>query len=150
MPEPARRLRAVGPEEGPRPRRPGPAVLAILLYAILFGGALWYLRSKSPLFQRSRANGSVPSVVPVSSDAPPARDPGKSGRPGLRPLARDALLSGSGLPENVRAGYFHRLAVDRCDCGCERTLSDCLANEPKCSRSPALAGKAWAAATGKE
>lgn len=35
-----------------RSRRPGPAVLLVLLYGLLFLAALFLLRAKSPLFHR--------------------------------------------------------------------------------------------------
>jgi hypothetical protein len=132
--EEAPRFHVVGPHEGSRPRRPGPAVLSILLYAALFGGALWYLRAKSPLFHRAMAPGR-PAALATRRPAGPT-----AGAPAL-PISRDALLSGEKLPVAARAGYFRRLATDRCDCGCGRTLSDCLANEPACARSPAQASQ---------
>ena len=135
------RLRVVGAAEGPRPRRPGPAVVSILLFALLFMGALWYLRGRSPLFQRKDPAGSA-AISRVSAQSPLQPSEAHSGV--VPPtLIRDALLSGEALPQSARSGYFRRLATERCDCGCERTLSDCLANEKSCSRSPAIAGKAW-------
>ena len=41
-------------------RGPGPAVLVVLLYALLFALALWFLRTRSPLFHR-RSEVSVSS-----------------------------------------------------------------------------------------
>ena len=137
----APRLRVVGSAEGPRPRRPGPAVVSVLLFALLFVGALWYLRTRSPLFQQKNPAGSA-AIARVSARSQ-VEAPGAPSGVVPPPVTRDALLSGEALPRSARSGYFRRLATDRCDCGCERTLSDCLANEKSCSRSPAIAGKAW-------
>ena len=57
MSEPGPRLYVVGaepPQTAPRRRRPGPAVLLVFLYAALFAAGLWWFRSRSPLFARSR------------------------------------------------------------------------------------------------
>ncbi len=54
-------------------------------------------------------------------------------------LSRGQLLAGEMLAGPALAEYFRHLASDRCDCGCERTLSDCLANEKSCTHSPRLA-----------
>jgi hypothetical protein len=132
-------LRVVGPGDGPRPGRPGPAVLLILIYAALFAAALWFLRSKSPLFQKSRSSGQAkPTAASLPSPRPRLLATARPPRP-----SRDALLAGEALPEPSRAAYFQKLAVERCNCGCERTLSDCLANEPSCTRSPEIAGELW-------
>ena len=127
-------LRVVAPDGGPPPRRrsPGPAVLAVLAYALLFGGALWYWRARAP-FAAAKAPTTSPDRAPAAGDsAAPVR---------TRPLPREALLSGEAVAPAARHDYFRHLATDRCNCGCERTLSDCLANERSCSRSPQLAEK---------
>jgi len=127
-------LRMVARDAGPPPRRrsPGPAVLSVLAYALLFGGALWYWRARSPL-----ASTKVPETSPAR--APAAGD--AAAPPREHQLAREALLSGEAVVPAARHDYFRHLARDRCDCGCGRTLSDCLANEKSCSRSPQLASK---------
>ncbi len=128
MSEEAPHLRVVGPGESTRRRRPGPALLFILLYALLFGGALWYLGVRSDLFRKKE-----PSLIRRENTATRGR--------GTPALSRDALLAGEGIAEPARSRYFRRLATERCDCGCGRTLSDCLANEKSCSRSSDLAGR---------
>ncbi len=127
------RFHVVGPNEGPRSRRPGPAVLSVLAYALLFGGALWYLRAKSPLGHRP---ASAPPPADARAKAASEADPAPPGAP---PRSRQDLLAGAAVAPSARPEYFRHLATDRCDCGCERTLSDCLANEKSCSRSPRLA-----------
>jgi|GEM_PF-3527419 len=127
-------LRVVARDPGPPPRRrnPGPAVLSVLAYALLFGGALWYWRGRSPLAP-AKVPQTSPSRAPATSDsAAPPRE---------RQPAREALLSGEAVVPAAKHDYFLHLAKDRCDCGCGRTLSDCLANEKSCTRSPQLAGK---------
>jgi len=134
----APRLHVVGPGDGPGPRRlrPGPAVLSVLAYSLLFGGALWYLRARSPLAHRP---------APAKRSASPRAGAPAAVRPGSGPpfsaRDREALLSGEAVAPSARAEYFRHLASDHCDCGCERTLSDCLANEKSCSRSPQQAQK---------
>lgn len=148
------RLRVVGPEDGIRRRRPGAAFLSICLYAALFGGALWYLGARTGIWKKTArkvAATSAASVVPASE---------KNGRGGLGTrtsqrgaasqsstpgggaiASHDELLAGKGIPEPARSRYFSRLATERCDCGCGRTLTDCLVNEKTCSRSPELADR---------
>jgi hypothetical protein len=127
------RFRVVGPEETIRRRPPGAAFLFVCLYAALFGGALWYLGARTGIWKKTvRKVGATPSsVVPAS---------GTRGR-AANALSRDALLAGQGLSEPARSRYFSRLSTERCDCGCARTLTDCLVNEKTCSRSPELAEK---------
>jgi len=117
-------LRIVGSEERPRPRRPGPAVLWILVYAGVFGAALLYLRFHSPW---KKADGT-PAGTAARAQAKPSRD---------------ALLTGAGVPRAAKNRYFERMSTERCDCGCDRTLADCLVTEKSCSRSPALAAEIW-------
>jgi hypothetical protein len=150
MDEEAPHLRIVGPEESRRRRRrPGAAVVLILLYALIFGAALWYLAARSNVWRKVRHEGTDTRVGPLAP-RPPVSTPPRSGlRGGDGTDARDALLAGEGLPEPARSRYFSRLATERCDCGCGRTLSDCLANEKSCSRSPALAEKLRKTENGK-
>lgn len=109
-------FRVVGPLEAPIPRRRGPglAVLGVAIYALLFLGALWYFK-RDP-------------VAPLSKSTVTARPP-----------TRLSLLSGEGLPRSAREKYLARIGKDRCDCGCELSLSKCLAGDRSCVRSPALA-----------
>jgi hypothetical protein len=133
-------LRVVDPRERRNSRRPGPAVAWILVYAAIFGAALIYLRAKSPLLRKSE-----PHVSPISSRDAKTRperiagDPHEPPRSVTSSLDRDSLLSGGGLPEKSRGRYFQRIATERCDCGCERSIADCLVHEPTCTRSPSIA-----------
>jgi hypothetical protein len=121
------RLRVVHADEAPpRRRRPGPAALAVLLYAILFALALWFLRGRLP-----PAHARM-GPAPGGSARPAA--PRRSGSP-----TRAWLLSGAGLAGASRDELARRLAAGRCDCGCELTLRECLARDRSCSRSPELA-----------
>lgn len=122
MAEPIPRFRVVGEGETPprKGRGPGPAVLVILLYALAFGGALWFLWAQA----RRRP-------------APAAVSPARTSSAGE--LDRRALAEGKGLRLEARAEYRRRLAEDRCDCGCDRTLESCLTGDQKCARSPELA-----------
>ncbi|HTD53583.1 MAG TPA: hypothetical protein VK780_11210 [Thermoanaerobaculia bacterium] len=126
------------------PRRPGPAVAWILVYAGLFAAGLLYFRAKSPLFRRSAS--STPPAGSTSAVSPPRgvrpREAG-TGRLGEISPRRESLLAGEGLPASSRGRYFERLATDRCNCGCDRSLADCLVHEPACTRSPELAGRIW-------
>src|SRR5207253_787934 len=70
-------LRIAGSPRRPAARRPGPAVLLVLLYAALFAAALWWLRAASPLFQR-RPAVAVPPANGAKSET----------------VSRSALLSG--------------------------------------------------------
>ena len=119
------RLRVVGPEQPPRrSRRPGAAVVAVLVYALLFGLALWYLRVR---WMRSHSHQPV---VGESAAAPASAS-----------QQRAWLLGGAGLAPGAREELGRRLAVERCDCGCELALRDCLAQDRSCARSPELGRK---------
>jgi hypothetical protein len=135
MTEEPSHLRVVGPGEGRHPRRPGPAVVWILLYAALFGAGLIYLRAKIPLLRKTAPEARVgPAEVPT-----PSADPVNSRQPAPHSPEREALLSGEGVPAAGRGRYFQRLSTERCNCGCERSIADCLLHEPTCTRSPAIA-----------
>ncbi len=114
------RFRVVGQGEPPPRRRRGPgiAVLLVLIYALAFGAALWIFWSRA---RRDRA-----ATLPPPSAAAPAPD-------------RTALTTGEGMLPAARAEYLRELQRDICDCGCGRTLQDCLAADRKCARSPELA-----------
>lgn len=114
-------LRAVGPDERRALRRPGPAVLSILLYAALFAGALWSLRAQSPIFRK--ASGAAPAPL-----ARPKRE--------ARAVSRSALLSAAQLTPLARDEYFRQLSTECCTCGCDLRLSECLASDLGCTRSP--------------
>jgi hypothetical protein len=123
MAENAPGLHVVGTDEPRRRSRPpGPAVLWILIYAGIFGAGLLYLRVHAPWKKSDALPGDAPARAPAKLD-------------------RDALLSADGVPRAAKARYFERLATERCDCGCQRTLADCLVSEKSCSRSPELASK---------
>jgi hypothetical protein len=111
-------FRVVDPLEARAPRRRGPglAVLGVAVYALLFLGALWYFK-RDP-------------VVPVSRGSVTAKPP-----------TRLSLLAGEGLGPSARRKYLARIATDHCDCGCELSLSKCLAGDRSCVRSPALANE---------
>jgi len=132
VPESYRGLRAVPPEpppEGaPRRRRPGAAVLLVLLYAALFAAGLWWMRSKSPLFARSR--------VAPSPDRPVGQSRPGDGGSGGRGDSRKALQSGEGLVGAAREEYLRRIATECCSCGCDLSLERCLATEKTCPESP--------------
>jgi hypothetical protein len=132
-------LRIVGPGESRDPRRPGPAVVWILVYAGLFGAGLIYLRAKIPLLRR--ASPAAARADSAGGAPGPAADLVPSRPPAEHSPEREALLSGEGVPEAARGRYFQRLATERCDCGCERSIADCLLHEPTCTRSPAIAAK---------
>jgi hypothetical protein len=85
--------------------------------------------------QRASSAEAAASAAKAGSAASQSSARGR----GDNALSRDALLAGQGLEEPARSRYFSRLATERCDCGCGRTLTDCLVNEKTCSRSPALA-----------
>jgi hypothetical protein len=114
--------RIVGPSERPGARRPGPAVIIVLLYAALFAAALWWLRARSPVFQR-RPSLVAPSAPGTKSEA----------------LPRSALLAGEGLGPSARDEYFRGLSTYCCTCGCEASLRDCLLTDQACGTSPEMA-----------
>lgn len=121
------RLRVVRSDETPPPqRRPGPAVFAVVIYAVLFAIALWYLRARAP-----RALASAPAGP---RGRPPSSAIGPSGS-----RDRAFLLSGAGLTGAARSRLDRRLNAERCDCGCGLTVHDCLARDQSCSRSPEIA-----------
>lgn len=127
MAEPTPRLRVVGDAPSPprRTRGPGLGVIFVGLYALLFGGALWLLRSQIPSLRRAAAS-------PASNRARPAAEP-------PRPLSRDSLIAGLGLAPLARDEYLRELSTERCPCGCGLALRDCLLSEEKCARSAELA-----------
>jgi hypothetical protein len=120
-------LRIVGPSERRVTRKPGPAVVLILLYGLLFAGALWMLRARSPLFHRQRTN-----FVPASLPARPEK---------VESVSRSSLLSGEGLSPVARDEYFLGLSTRCCTCGCESNLRDCLVSDQACQKSPEMAGE---------
>jgi len=108
--------------ERPAARRPGPAVILVLLYAALFAAALWWLRAASPLFERRPSVAASPAAGKKSEIFP-----------------RSALLAGEGLAPVARDEYFRGLSTHCCTCGCEASLRDCLLTEKSCRTSPELA-----------
>lgn len=138
------RFHVVDSGENRSPRRPGPAVAWILVYAGLFVAGLLYFRAKSPLFRKSASSTpSAGSTLPRSSPRGVRPSEAETGKLGEISPSRESLLVGKGLPASSRGRYFERLATDRCNCGCERSLADCLVHEPACTRSPDLAGRIW-------
>jgi hypothetical protein len=150
-------LRIVRPSESipRRPKRPGLAVVLILLYAGVFGAGLWWFRSASPLFRKAppRAGGgpgapaaasSRPAAPPSAmASAAPAPSPARpaSGRADDELARRAALLAGEGLSPARQKEYVHRIAAEKCTCGCEETVQACLAHDRTCSRSRGMAEK---------
>jgi len=136
------RFRVVGPEETIRRRPPGAAFLFVCLYAVLFGGALWYLGARTGIWKKTarKVGATSPASVVPASEKNGRGDGATRGRGEPAP-SREELLAGKGISEPARSRYFSRLATERCDCGCGRTLTDCLVNEKTCSRSPALANQ---------
>lgn len=110
-------------EQLPRRRGPGPAVLLVGVYALLFAGGLWFSQSKSPLMQKKR-------LPEAGREAPDENSPG---------LSRAALLEAASLSPLARAEYFLRLSADCCPCGCDLNLRDCLLSDQVCVKSPELA-----------
>lgn len=102
-------------------RGPGPAVVLVLVYAAIFAAALWWLKARSPLFQRRPA--PAPPAAQTKSEV----------------LPRSALLSGENLSPLARDEYFRALSTRCCPCGCEANLRDCLVTEESCATSPELA-----------
>jgi hypothetical protein len=113
-------LRVAGLPERRNARGPGKAVLLILLYAAIFAVALWWLKARSPLFQKK------------SAPSPPAAQKSDV-------VSRSALLSAEGLAPVARDEYFRGLSTHCCPCGCEANLRDCLLTEESCAVSPELA-----------
>jgi hypothetical protein len=101
-------------------------VILILLYGSIFGGALWMLRARSPLFNRPKAK------------APAAGHSTAADRDAVIP--RSSLLSGEGLSPVARDEYFRGLSTQCCTCGCEMNLRDCLVTDQSCAKSPEMAG----------
>ena len=120
-------LRIVGPSERRATRKPGPAVVLILLYGLLFAAALWVLRARSPLFHLPRV--SAPAAVPTVR-----LEKGES-------ITRSSLLSGEDLSPVARDEYFLGLSTRCCTCGCESNLRDCLVSDQACQKSPEMAGE---------
>jgi hypothetical protein len=153
MPREETRLRVVGPGDAIRRRRPGAAFLFVCLYSALFGGALWYLGARTGIWRKTARKVGATSAAPVvpASEKNGRGDGATGGRRergrgdaetrgrGEPAPSREDLLAGKGISEPARSRYFSRLAIERCDCGCGRTLTDCLVNEKTCSRSPELA-----------
>jgi hypothetical protein len=114
--------RIVGSSERPAARRPGPAVVLVLLYAALFAAVLWWLRARSPLFQR-RPLVVAPSAAGTKDEV----------------LPRSALVTGEGLGPAARDEYFRGLSTYCCTCGCEASLRDCLLTDLACGTSREMA-----------
>ena len=111
-------LRVVGPTERRTSRRPGLAVVLVLIYGLLFAAGLWILRARSPLFHRAQ-----PSAPAQESKTVP----------------RSSLLSGEDLSPVARDEYFRGLSTQCCTCGCEANLRDCLLTDQACRKSPEMA-----------
>ncbi|MGH9316967.1 MAG: hypothetical protein ACRD1P_07670 [Thermoanaerobaculia bacterium] len=64
-------VRVVLPHAGRRRRSPGPAVLFILLYALLFAAALWSLGARTrPLGGRGATSAAAPGVACAAAFKP--------------------------------------------------------------------------------
>jgi hypothetical protein len=110
-----------GSSRGRNPRRrPGPAVLLVLFYALLFAAGLWLIRAKT----RTQSGGGRPVEATL---------------PAAERHARAELLSGAWIPAARRSRYFARLASECCTCGCDLSVHDCLEGDASCARSPELA-----------
>jgi len=120
MSDPAAHLRLIPGGDSPRRgrRAPGPAVLLVLVYAVLFAAGLLVIRSRT---QNGRAR-AVPAALPKAEHH-----------------SRAELLAGDWIPAAMRPRYFARLAAECCTCGCDLSLHDCLEGDASCSRSPELA-----------
>jgi hypothetical protein len=116
-------LRVVGPSERRPARRPGLAVVLVLLYGLVFAAALWMLRARSPLFHQAQTT-AAPSVPPEKVES----------------VTKSSLLSGEDLSPVARDEYFRGLSTQCCTCGCEANLRDCLLTEQACRKSPEMAG----------
>ncbi len=124
------------PPPAPRSRRPGPAVLLVLVYAALFGAGLWWFRARSPLFRARTPAGAPTAKFSLSGAGAAAPTPPKTAAPSDR---RRALLAGEGLSGAAAEKYARRLAAERCTCGCDLALNVCLARDASCARSPEIA-----------
>lgn len=100
------------------------AVILVGLYAIAFGAALWVLRAQALHGRRPGRQLGAPAGAPAGVPMMPDRN---------------RLLSVAGLAPDVREEYARSLAADCCDCGCDRTLHECLVGEEKCVRSAQMA-----------
>jgi len=109
-----------GSSRGRNRRRPGPAVLLVLFYALLFAAGLWLIRART----RTQNGG---------------RRPVEAALPAAERHARADLLSGAWIPAARRSRYFARLASECCTCGCDLSVHDCLEGDASCARSPELA-----------
>jgi hypothetical protein len=98
-------------------------VLLVGLYAVLFIGSLYLLRSR----------------VRSPAARAPSGDASGSSSASSPPLTRAALLEASGMSPESRAQYFHRLSSDCCPCGCDLTLRDCLLSDEACVKSLVIA-----------
>ncbi len=129
-------FRIVPPGEPPAPRarRPGPAVLLVLVYAALFGAGLWWFRARSPLF-RARTGSPRAASASTAGRAAPLPPP----TPVPSSDRRRALLAGEGLPAAAAGKYARRLSSERCTCGCDLAVNVCLARDASCARSPEIA-----------
>ena len=121
MPDPVARLRLIPGGDAPERRRrtPGPAVLLVLAYALLFAGGLWVIRARTQNGRRAHA----PEAAPAQAE----------------PHSRAQLLAGDWIPASLRSRYVARLAAECCTCGCDLSVHDCLEGDASCSRSPELA-----------
>jgi len=117
-PAPLRAVRAFEPRPA---RRPGAAVVLVLLYGLLFAAALWILRARSPLFHGARVAAPPAPLERVES------------------VTRSSLLSGERLSPVARDEYFRGLSTQCCTCGCEANLRDCLLTDQACKKSPEMA-----------
>jgi hypothetical protein len=103
-------------------------VVLILLYGLLFAGALWMLRARSPLFHREKANAQTASPPQARHET-------------AESFSRSSLLSGEGLSPVARDEYFLGLSTRCCTCGCESNLRDCIVSDQACQKSPEMAGE---------
>lgn len=110
-----------GRRRGHDRRRPGPAVLLVLLYALLFAAGLWLIRARTHAQNARRAR------------------PTEAASPAAGHRTRAELLSGAWIPAARRSRYFARLASECCTCGCELSVHDCLEGDASCARSPEFA-----------
>lgn len=130
MSDPPPRLRVV--EAGAPPARnrrlPGPAVLVVLAYSLLFGAGLWMMRAWIVPARRGTIR------PPAAGGAGPSDASRPSGG-----RSRATLLAGAWIPAAIRPRYFARLAAECCTCGCGLSVQNCLERDASCARSPELA-----------